>query len=604
MLLRFVKRMASPGNTVDDVNNENERSGEIWSTRIQQELLSLTTDNSDTDARSLLPSFTTVKEHCLDLTTGTCIVTVQIEIVTSTDARQGDDSSQNEPEPKVVTVDLDASMSKNLDGSLNLNGISYPFIAPIPRLKSGKDVFPNGSTITEGDRIIMDLDWTPSLHLVDVVMNIGLKIRESVLQGEPFHAAEPEDPIAEVVADVARGARRFASKLGSLGKAAFTPKSNSSRQARNASHATPGASVVRPESTKSNNSEDVKIGDEINLLEEPWIASHGVYSCKAIRRPPFVDQIIASAQSSGENQQFSSPTAMFRSFTQTARSVIEETFLMVTETHIIEIRTSKLNMQIGTVVFCIKIDLMAKLKFRRQESISLFFKNAPEDPLIYMCPDSGDAVHQIQSVLKRKGVRGKHTNAAAYRAINEALEMVQAIQVKETALQYDPTIERVNEIMDLYRQTAEKFESAGDIRHEEVVTHMRKFLAKPTTISILDGTYSTPPQQPTATTELLVNEKVINDVLKSEKHDDSEQTMGSPRSAAADKQFVENIDSLLKEVKSDLHREDDEDDDDYDNDGTKPSASEFTSEDIDLMAADLDAMMKEADKELAELMNS
>jgi hypothetical protein len=107
---------------------------------------------------------------------------------------------------------------------------------------------------------------------------------------------------------------------------------------------------------------------------------------------------------------------------------------MVTETHILELRTSKLNAQMGTVVFCVKIDLMAKLKFRRQESVSLFFKMAPDDPLIYMCPESVDAVQQIQSVLKRKGVRGKHTNAAAYRAINEALEMVQAIQAKETAL--------------------------------------------------------------------------------------------------------------------------------------------------------------------------
>ena len=590
--------------TSGEASSDNERSGEIWSTRIQQELLSLTTDNSDTDVRSLLPPFITVKDHCLDLSTGTCTVAVQVDIISSKSAIQSEDGGQTEPETAFVMVEFDASMSKNLDGSLSLNSVSYPFVAPIPRLKSGKDAFPKGSSIAEGDRIVMDLDWTPSLHLVDVIVNIGLKIRESILQGEPFHAAEPEDPIAEVVADVARGARRFASKLGSLGKAAFTPKSNNSRQSRSTPQTTPGKSGSSSDVIKSNNSEGVKIGDEINLLEEPWIAAHGVYSCKAIRRPPFVEQIITSAQNPGENQQFSSPTAMFRSFTQTARSVIEESFLMITETHIIELRTSKLNMQIGTVVFCIKIDLMAKLKFRRQESISLFFKDAPEDPLIYMCPDSGDAVHQIQSVLKRKGVRGKHTNAAAYRAINEAIEMVQAIQAKETALQYDPTIERVNEIMDLYRQTAEKFESAGDIRHEEVVTHMRKFLAKPTTISILDGTYSTPTPQLTATTDILVNENVINDILNNEKHDDSEQPIESPRSAAADKQFVENIDNLLKEVKSDLHRDDDDDDDDLENDGTKPQSSEFTSEDIDLMAADLDAMMKEADKELAELMNS
>jgi hypothetical protein len=52
---------------------------------------------------------------------------------------------------------------------------------------------------------------------------------------------------------------------------------------------------------------------------------------------------------------------------------------------------------------------------------------------------------------------------------------VQEIQTKELALKHDPTVERVNEIMDLYRQSAERFEVAGDIRHEEVVTHMRSF---------------------------------------------------------------------------------------------------------------------------------
>ena len=101
------------------------------------------------------------------------------------------------------------------------------------------------------------------------------------------------------------------------------------------------------------------------------------------------------------------PVSMFRGFAQSAKSVLEESFIMITETHIIEMKSSKLNLSIGTVTFAIPIELMAKLKFRRQESISLFFKTAPNDPLIYMCPDSADAVHQIQSVLKKHGVKGK-----------------------------------------------------------------------------------------------------------------------------------------------------------------------------------------------------
>merc|ERR1712032_42858 len=136
--------------------------------------------------------------------------------------------------------------------------------------------------------------------------------------------------------------------------------------------------------------------------------------------------------------------------------------------------------------------MLAKLKFKKQESVSLFLKSAPNDPLIYMCPDSADCVHQIKEVLKQYGVKGKHTNTATHLAINQALHCFKTIQIREVALKYDPCIDRVNEIMDLYRAAAERFEFAGDIRHEKVVIHMHKFLALPLTVSIMDGSFKKP----------------------------------------------------------------------------------------------------------------
>jgi hypothetical protein len=332
-------------------------------------------------------------------------------------------------------------------------------------------------------------------------------------------------------------------------------------------------------------------------------------------------------RTSAAAEPFASPTAMFRSLAQSARSVMEESFLMVTDTHIIELKASRLNAQICTVTFCIPIEMMAKLKFRRGESLSLFFKPAPDDPLIYMCADSGDAVHQIQSVLKTKGVRGKHTNAAAYRAINEALKMVQEIQTKEIALEHDPSLHRVNEIMDLYRQAAERFEVAGDIRHEEVVTHMRKFLANPKVIEILDkGGCTTEGKDPSrtgsasaATTTSSSGKPPVGEVLEpAHQHFDDEddnENPGSPRlgtgktsqaSAAtsnlhSDQEFADSIDNLLKDAEKDfgnIHVEDDPEE--LLDHGTKDTSAE----DIDKMAADLDAMIKDVDKELADLMNS
>jgi hypothetical protein len=612
--------------------SKNEHRGEIWSTRVQQELLALTTDNGDmeatTEARSILPPFASVTAHRLDIADGTCTLTVQVDIILpgKEPKEDGDDEHSDEAAAAAtatatcsVVIEIDASLKKHADGHVNNDVPSYPFVPPIARLKEGRTFFPPGSTIQEGNRIGMDLDWTPSLHLTDAIMNIALKIKESIVQLEPFHPEPEPDPIAEAVDEMTKSARRFASKIGQratmMGKA-FSPRAAGAGGGASARQVSPKdgtankkkqtAATTTPSPNNQNKKAapgDVKIGDEINLLEEPWDNAHGVYSCKAIRRPPFVEEVIAKATK--KQEQLSSPSAMFRSLAQSARSVMEEGFLMITDTHIIELKASKLNMQIGTVVFCIPIEQMAKLKFRRQESLSLFFKTAPEDPLVYLCPDSGDAVHQIQSVLKQKGVRGKHTNAAAYRTINEAIQMVQAIQTKEMALEHEPSVKRVNEIMDLYRQAAERFEIAGDIRHEEVVTHMKKFLAKPTVAKILDGSYAKPvPKKKAAVkSDRLPQGEVLErapDVVDSDEEDDPAAAVAlSPskeEELESDKAFEENIDNLLADAKEDFG--------DFLDDSDNLDIADTTGDGLEDMAADLDAMMKEADKELAELMNS
>lgn len=262
----------------------------------------------------------------------------------------------------------------------------------------------------------------------------------------------------------------------------------------------------------------------------------------------------------------------------------------------IEMRSNKLNLSTGTVTFAIPIDMLAKLKFRRQESISLFFKPAPDDPLIYMCPDSADCVHQIQAVLKRHGVKGKHTNAATHRAINQALHLVQEIQTKELALKHDPNIERVNDIMDLYRQAAERFEVAGDIRHEEVVTHMRKFLALPLTISILEGTYKK------GEGDVPISTKEGEGVVL-EAGEVAEGEGASPRRINnEDRAFEESMENILREAEADLaNMKIDEDDPEFD--AMIEEVGTGDDEDDDPIAA-FENMLREADNELAKLMSS
>jgi len=666
----------SNSNEDDENNNDTsikneQRNTEIWSTRLQRELLAMVTDNASTDAKNemtaVLPSFCVVKDHSLDIEQGNCTITCLLNLPptsaagtssnnsnsktattdesekgtktsdesksgqedqenNNTESENNDDggktnkekpsSSESSIDVALISIMLDVSLKKKSDGSVDPAAVSYPFLKPVAILTSGCNYFPQGSTIKDGDNIDIEMDWTPSLHLSDAILNIALKIKECLSQGETVHPGAVESltalpPKADVVGDVVNRAKKLGSSFGfSLRNLTESTGKNSNeggKPTKRSSRLGLGRKkkVKKPVRPKANPSE-VRIGDEINMLEAPWVNCQGVYSCKAIRRPKFVDEAIAEAEpkenrldeketSQVANAGFAGAGAMLRSFTNSARGVLEESFLMITESHIIEMRSNKLNLSTGTVTFAIPIEMMAKLKFRRQESVSLFFKPAPDDPLIYMCPDSADCVHQIQAVLKRHGVKGKHTNAATHRAINQALHFVQEIQTKELALKHDPSIDRVNEIMDLYRQAAERFEVAGDVRHEEVVIHMRKFLALPLTVSVLDGSYKKPiDDEPISTT---TGEGVI---LSAKGDQDKKVGDDKSESVKEDKKFEENMDNLLAEAEADLaNMKTGEDDPELHLDDNNVEGGS-----ADDAIADFENMLKEADNELAELMSS
>ncbi len=265
-----------------------------------------------------------------------------------------------------------------------------------------------------------------------------------------------------------------------------------------------------------------------------------------------------------------------------------------------------------TVTFAIKIEEMAKLKFRREESLSLFFKPAANDPLVYMCLDSALAVQDIQNVLKRHGVKGKHTNAATQRAIQMALNLVALLQQKEKELISNPSVDRVNEIMDLYRQAAEKFEVAGDPRHAEVLAHMKRFLNQEFTTSILDGTFVNnrqvnihkgySPRDEKAPQGEVLDQPTYNLSNDDDDDDVKEKTDGLNDSS------LQNVEDMLNEAVKDLS-DIGMDDDEINEILTSPTNRGTGKEKDDLADhddayAELDAMLSDADKELNELLNS
>jgi len=665
-----------------------DRTAEIWSTRLQRELLMLSSPSSSSESENaidedsnekeaptsssgdvgLLPPFVSLKEHNFDIVKAMCSVTFQIEIIrpltnkrksnkqiekgniTSDDkAAEGEDKEKTvaddigeqtekeveTPETKekeksdtesdtvceadtkgtldalYVLVTFDASMKHNSKGELIASSNAYPFEKPKATLTAGAEHFPKGSDIDVGDEIEVSCDWTPSLHLSDAALNVSLTIRETILRGELYYKVKSKLVSKEE------------NTIDALLRKFTIPSSNKSSKTKKA------ASKPKPKRGKN---EALQIGDIIDLNQPPYNMCAGMYSCKAIRRPQFMEAAIAKytmsltsssnantgciekedneneiSQGLGNYMKLQAggirkvagsgimgTKSMFKSFISSAKSAMEDSFLMVTDSYIVELRSSKFNIGTATVTYAASVSLLAKLKFRRQESISLFFKQEPDDPLIFMCPDSADAVQQIQNVLKRHGVKGKHTNAATQRAIQSALNLVLDIQKKEKELGSDPSVENVDRIMSLYRQAAERFESAGDARHEEVMNHMRIFLKKPHIASILDGSYF---DASSSTSGAAPQGEILQPLPPEFNHESDEDVTNTT-------QKLEETASTMNEHNERMDSFDMDDDlDSFLSNSETPVKKEGRGDDHDPVA-ELDAMFNAADKELADILNS
>jgi hypothetical protein len=157
--------------------------------------------------------------------------------------------------------------------------------------------------------------------LSDAILKIASKVKECILQGEPFHAAQDktknnQDPVENMVN---RAKRRLGpSQLLLRGLASTTEKPEGEKKEKRGLRL-PGRKKKKekPKSPQANNPGEIRIGDEINMLEAPWVDCRGVYSCKAIpRRPAFVDEIMAVAAENtdtdkGEQVRLSSQNNVF-----------------------------------------------------------------------------------------------------------------------------------------------------------------------------------------------------------------------------------------------------------------------------------------------------
>ena len=353
---------------------------EIWSTRLQREILALESSDDESMKIELLPPFIKTVGHKFNFEGGKAKVLFRIDVVLSNEAQgisgateayekkeggschedaansdadgKGTDGKDKSEADDAITTEkggtnegdkIDPHVFLLLDASLywmpdstaapSSSPQCYPFVKPIAIIKSGSNLFSARSTIRDGDEVDIDLDWTPSIHLSDAATNVALKIRECVKTGEPLHPAKRDHDIEDggLSGSLLREAREAKESLletkkavgaiFSSGLSSLSAKSQSASKSMTkglfslgeslSTFAEAGASSKRgddgekevaskeeslPEEVTQKVVKDVPdIGDEIELSDEPWSQCIGMYTCKAIKRPAFVEEAIVIA---------------------------------------------------------------------------------------------------------------------------------------------------------------------------------------------------------------------------------------------------------------------------------------------------------------------
>ena len=338
-----------------------ERNAEIWSTRLQREILALESNDDGPNKIELLPPFIKTIGHIMNLEGGIAKVEFQVDVevndeepeskeealaeqasankATGNDEEEsskttpaGNDSQtkpeqQSEPveiekkkEDSVIILVLDASLYWKPDALNSEPPASrqcYPFVKPLAILKRGSSLFSGGSTVENGDEIDIDLDWTPSIHLSDAVMNVALKIRECVKRGEPLHPAkrdyndegfsgsllreareakesilETKKAVGAMFSTISAKGSTFAAKSSQgilkMGESLSTSLNELANVDERNDVAVEGPLSESPAEVTTKKKQVPEIGDDIDLSDEPWNHCIGMYTAKSIKRPKFV----------------------------------------------------------------------------------------------------------------------------------------------------------------------------------------------------------------------------------------------------------------------------------------------------------------------------
>ena len=174
-------------------------------------------------------------------------------------------------------------------------------------------------------------------------------------------------------------------------------------------------------------------------------------------------------------------------------------YLGLTDEWLLNLRAHETKMNHAVVCKAKELLQIHKLKYRREESISLVFRDG--ERWNFEMAESYECVTVIKDKMNAKGVRGHKTNQASLNQLAKVQALIKQAQQIETTLQAAPTLERVKMIMDLYREATERLSSVSNDKQKtsDLTALLHTFLLRQDVQDILEGKNKPPPPPPSST---------------------------------------------------------------------------------------------------------
>lgn len=144
---------------------------------------------------------------------------------------------------------------------------------------------------------------------------------------------------------------------------------------------------------------------------------------------------------------------------------------------------------------------LSSIKFSRAKYGVMILQFKSGSIFQFKVKDADTCADAIKKAMVDIGIIGKVTKSKETQKIQSSAEqLMQKIRGLEAQFSIHPTLDLIQELVDLMRETVERLDAANDERFITAIQHIQKFLSRNDVISILDkagGTTKSPPSNAT-----------------------------------------------------------------------------------------------------------